>query len=214
MKNNLNNKKVNLPGYWSERYQTGAAQWDLGTETAVFRACIERGILPVKPQEQASAPRLWLPGCGYGHDAILFAQAGYAVTAMDFAPEPLAYLKDMAWHKHCPIDIAHLDIFDVLPQYAGTFDIVVEYTCFCAIDPARRGEYADILSQTLKHGGCVVALLFPTDSTVPAPPYPVDIDATIELFAQYDLFCSYREIPTESHPKRLGREELVIFIKQ
>lgn len=210
----MTNKRVNLSAYWSDRYLTGTAQWDLGAETAVFRACIEQGILPVQANTANRTPQVWLPGCGYGHDAILFAQAGYHVTASDFAPEPLAYLKDMAWHKHCDITIVHEDIFHVLPKYRGMFDMVVEYTCFCAIDPMRRAEYVRILSESVKHGGAVVALLFPTDNSVPAPPYPVDIESTLLLFAEYDLFCSYRALPETSHPRRKGREELVMFVKK
>lgn len=210
-------KHVNLADYWSGRYQGGTAQWDLGQETAVFQSCIEKGLFPVPPRSDVPvrhAPRVWVPGCGYGHDALLFARAGYYVTAMDFAPEPLTRLKDMAWEQHCDLDIVHADIFSALPHYAETFDMVVEYTCFCAIDPARREEYVRILSGVVKPNGCVVALLFPTDTMVESPPYPVDISATLTLFATYDLFCSYRMVPTESHPKRQGREELVFFVKR
>ena len=31
------------------------------------------------------------------------------------------------------------------------FDIIIEYTCFCAIDPNRRKEYVESVSKMLGH---------------------------------------------------------------
>src|SRR6476661_8739482 len=33
------------------------------------------------------------------------------------------------------------DLFELDMRWRGAFDLVVEHTCFCAIDPARRAEY-------------------------------------------------------------------------
>ena len=37
--------------------------------------------------------------------------------------------------------------------YPSFFDIVLEYTCYCAIDPIRRTDYVNIVDRILKHNG-------------------------------------------------------------
>ena len=44
-----------------------------------------------------------------------------------------------------------------------SFDYLLEYTCFCAIDPKRRTEYADLVDRLLKPGGTYIDLAFPLD---------------------------------------------------
>ena len=54
----------------------------------------------------------------------------------------------------------HEDLFNLNREYFSFFDIVIEYTCFCAIDPQRRPQYADLVSSILNESGKIIALFF------------------------------------------------------
>ncbi|MCX8050650.1 MAG: TPMT family class I SAM-dependent methyltransferase [Chlorobi bacterium] len=203
---------VNSPQYWSERYRTGNTQWDLGSETPAFVALVERLDFP-KPSEHFR-PRVLVPGCGYGHDALMMAQRGYAVTAVDFAPEPIAYLQRTAHIAGVEIETVCDDVFDLPEQFDNAFDIVLEYTCYCAIAPSRRAEYAGVIARVLKPNGLLAGLFFPLDDIVRTePPFTVREDEVRNNFEHAGLVLLSSEIPLESHPARAGRERLMIFRK-
>ncbi len=65
------------------------------------------------------------------------------------------------------------DVFTLGRDYAGTFDGVWEYTCFCAIDPERREEYVSVLHTILRPGGLLLACFFPLREGGGGPPFPV-----------------------------------------
>ena len=46
----------------------------------------------------------------------------------------------------------------------NSFDYLLEYTCFCAIDPQRRTDYADLVARLLKTNGHYIDLAFPLDA--------------------------------------------------
>ncbi|MCX7929563.1 MAG: TPMT family class I SAM-dependent methyltransferase [Chlorobi bacterium] len=203
---------VNSPQYWSERYRTGNTQWDLGTETPVFTALVEQIDFP-KPSTN-SRLRVLVPGCGYGHDALMMARRGYEVTAVDFAPEPLEYLRQTSHIAGVEIETVCSDIFMLPERYAETFDIVLEYTCFCAIAPSRRAEYANVLAQVLKPNGLLAGLFFPLDELQRhEPPFTVSENEVREHFEQAGFVLISSKVPLESHPARAGRERLMIFRK-
>jgi hypothetical protein len=82
------------------------------------------------------------------------------------------------------VDVAveQRDVFTLDQDYAGMFDGVWEYTCFCAIDPARREEYVRVLHAILRPGGLLLACFFPLREGGDGPPFPVsrgDIDRAL-----------------------------------
>jgi SAM-dependent methyltransferase len=203
---------VNSPQYWSQRYRSGNTQWDLGGPTPAFVALVERIDFP-KPTE-SWIPRVVVPGCGYGHDALMLAQRGYAVTAVDFAEEPLEYLQQNARLLGVNVETVCSDVFELPRLYRGAFDIVLEYTCYCAIDPNRRQEYAHTLAALLKPNGLVAGLFFPLDEIERSgPPFTVRVDEICAHFDQAGFVLIERQIPLESHPARAGREQLMMFRK-
>lgn len=199
--------------YWSERYDTNQAPWDMHGETSVFRALRERKEMPVEPLNRGKATRLWIPGCGYGHDAIAFAKAGYDVTAVDFSDRPLQVLVQQVQKEHLQVECVQADIFALPPSFFGTFDITLEYTCYCAIPPERREEYAQVIADTLVPGGWLVGLFFPTDGRPGGPPFAVDADEITSVCKQVGLELQRSYVPAESHPARLNKEILMMFQK-
>ncbi len=193
---------VNKPDYWEVIYEAGRAGWDLGGPTPALHRLLESGKI---------APgRLIALGAGRGHDARDFARHGFRVTAVDFAAEAVAAMRELA-DPSAPIDMVRADIFDLPAEFDHAFDVVLEYTCFSAINPARRGEYADVVARLIKPGGIYVALLFPLDQRKGGPPFAVSMDEVLALFRKRKFRLRHREIPEDSIWQRHGLEELVIF---
>lgn len=201
------------PEYWSERYDTRQTGWDMGEETPVFRALRERQEIPFGPQRAGRNTRLWIPGCGYGHDALALAEAGYDVTAVDFSDRPLHILAERARHRSLRVKCVQADVCALPPSLDGTFDLALEYTCYCAILPERRTEYVQALARSLCPGGWLVALFFPTDGREGGPPFAVDVSEAIALCTGAGLELRLQRIPAESHPARRNREVLMMFRK-
>ena len=194
-----------MPEYWEKSYQSGDMSWDLGGPTPIFNDWI---------QFQTDSLSICILGAGNGWDAINFAEKGHNVTAVDFAESAIDNMHTSAQNKGVQINLIHSDIFDLCKLFNHTFDIVLEYTCFCAIDPVRRIDYVRITNQILKSDGKLVALLFPIDKDIndEGPPFAVDLDSTISLFSKYFILDT-KEIPSLSIERRKGREVFVIFKK-
>ena len=194
-----------MPEYWEKSYQSGNMGWDLGGPTPIFDDWI---------QCQADSLSICILGAGNGWDAINFAEKGHNVTAVDFAESAIDNMQTSAQNKDIQINLIHSDIFDLCKLFNYTFDIVLEYTCFCAIDPARRMDYVRMTNQILKPDGKLVAILYPIDKDLndDGPPFAIDLDSTISLFSKYFILDT-KEIPSLSIERRNGREVFVIFKK-
>ena len=111
-------------------------------------------------------PRLKLPrskiivlGCGSGHDAAFLAQAGHHVTAIDFSEEAIQNAKKLYGHQS-RLEFIQADVFQLPPAWHGTFDVVIEHTCFCAVDPQQRTQLVKVWRQLLHHEGLLFAVFF------------------------------------------------------
>jgi SAM-dependent methyltransferase len=112
----------------------------------------------------------------------LLARHGYQVTAFDFADAAVAEARRLAAEDGVDVVVEQRDVFTLGHDYAGAFDGVWEYTCFCAIDPARREEYVRVLHTILRPGGLLLACFFPLREGGDGPPFPVlraDIDRAL-----------------------------------
>ncbi len=193
---------VNVPGYWEEIYKAGRAGWDLGKPTATFQRLLASG--------EMAPGRLLVVGAGRGHDAREFARHGFDVTAVDFAADAVQAMAQLA-DDQAPVKVVQADIFGLPETFDHQFDMLLEYTCFCAIDPARRGEYADVAARVLKPGGTYAALFFPMDGPAGGPPFAVTEAEVLALFGARGFTLVRSERPADSVAQRRGMEELMIF---
>jgi len=125
------------------------------------------------PRNAAARARVAVPGAGRGHDARLLARRGYRVTAFDFSEAAVAEARRLAVAEAVELTVERRDVFTLPRDHAGAFDGVWEYTCFCAIDPDRRDEYARVLHAILRPGGLLLACFFPLRDGTDGPPFPV-----------------------------------------
>jgi SAM-dependent methyltransferase len=153
-------------GYWNQRYVEGRTGWDLGGPPPALRRVIAEN--PLNP----GGLRVLVPGAGRGHDAIAWAAAGHEVVAVDFAPLAVAAARELAAARGVTMEVIEADVFALPVSLGGSFDVVWEQTCFCAIPVERRGEYARAMAAMLRPGGQLVALLW-NHGKAGGPPFDV-----------------------------------------
>ena len=195
---------VNSPEKWEADYQRGTDGWDLGGPTPVFKR--------IASSKRFKPGRMIVLGAGRGHDAREFSRHGFEVTAIDFSPYAVEQMHTLADPK-APIKILQQDIFTLPQEMDGSFDYLLEYTCFCAIDPKRRAEYAGLVNRLLKPTGIFIDLAFPLDHRPGGPPYAVTEAEILGLFLTRGFKLVSREKPEDSVKPRRHAEELFIFQK-
>jgi SAM-dependent methyltransferase len=196
---------INQPSFWERIYRQGGAGWDLGRPTPVFKRLLEEGF--------CVQGKMIVLGAGRGYDARMFARRGYQVTAVDFADEAAQAMRALA-DPEAPVEILQSDFFKLPREMKNSFDYVLDYTCFCAIDPIRRAEYADLVTCLLKPGGTYIVLAFPISDHRGGPPFAVSPDQLLDLFLGRGFEILRREEPKDSVPSRSGAEELLILRKR
>jgi methyl halide transferase len=193
---------IDSSSYWDEKYKRSETPWDLNSPTPLFMEILKN--LP--------RGKMLIPGCGKGFDAIAASNEGFEVTAVDFAPSAIQAAEAMAEKQNANVKFAAADFFHLEEEYFNSYDYVYDYTSYCAINPTRRKEYAEIISRCLKPGGKLIALLFPVDGREGGPPFNVDVIEFYKLFSSFlKLDFSSRRI--NSIKPRKGREVLQIYVK-
>ena len=195
---------VSSPHKWEADYQRGTDGWDLGGPTPIFKR--------LASSNRFKPGRMIVLGAGRGHDAREFSRHGFNVTAVDFSEYVVKQMRELA-DRVAPIEILQQDIFKLPDNLNGSFDYLLEYTCFCAIDPKRRGEYADVVTRLLKPKGIYIDLAFPLDGRKGGPPFAVTESEIMDLFLKRGFKLISREKLEDSVKPRKHAEELFIFQK-
>lgn len=197
--------EIDSPLYWDERYKNNEANWDLKSANPVFVELMEKAGL-------MSPGKLFIPGCGKGFDAVEAARRGYEVTALDFSVEAVKFARSMAEKEKLKVNFLTADFFNLNGSYENYFDYIYEYTTYCAIDPARRAEFAGKMASMLKPGGMLVTVLFPVEDRPGGPPFGIDPVDTFKIFSKY-LKLSYSTKDVNSIKPRKDREFIQLYIK-
>lgn len=187
--------------YWEERYTAGDTPWDIGSASTPITTYLD-GL-------QDRGARILIPGAGRGHEAEYAHRAGFRnVFAMDLTDEALRDLRE-----RCPsFPVDHVLVGDVFTHH-GSYDIIIEQTLLCALDPSHRERYVDTMHRLLKPGGVLVGVLFDQVPNAEGPPFAASLAEYQQLFAK--VFPSARfERCHNSIAPRAGRELWVKAVRQ
>ena len=191
---------MSRPEFWDALYARGGDGWELGAAAPSLVDVVERTPPP--------RGRVAVLGCGRGHDARLLAASGYQVVGYDSSAAALAAARALARRDGVDVRFEQRDLFTLGGDEAHAFDGVWEYTCFCAIDPARRDEYVRTIATILRPGGWLLACFYPLRAGGAGPPFPVSRAEVRRRLA--GRFCVERaQPPLRSARGRQGREWLV-----
>ena len=83
----------------------------------------------------------------------------------------------------------------------GSLSGIVEHTCFCAIDPARRADYIDTVGSLLAPGGWLLGLFW-CHGNPGGPPWGSDPEAVAAQLGQAGLVAELWEPATGSVDQR------------
>lgn len=190
---------------WEQRYRTGDMPWEKGAPHPAIVAFLERE--PVRG-------RVFVPGCGTGHDVRALAATADEVVGLDIAPSAIAAAKSQ------PLvggEVYFLgDLFALPARMHGVFDWVVEHTCFCAIPPAMRTDYVRAVASALKPGGRLLGVFYMTPDMEPGedgPPFGTSASELDGLFAQH--FTMEKEwVPAATYAGREKRELCRVLVRR
>lgn len=185
--------------YWSKRYNDSKTGWDLGAANPYLISSV------VDRFDKDS--KILIPGAGNAYEVEELYKLGYKnVYALDWSKEPLDNLK-----KRLPnLPDSHF-INESFFDHEGDYDLIIEQTFFCALDPNLRSDYVLKMNGLLKKSGVLLGLLFMVPD-LPGPPFGGTINEYVDLFSRcFDL--AYFHPSFESIKPRMGSECFFRVIK-
>jgi methyl halide transferase len=195
--------------YWETLYKVGKTPWELNTYAPPLKTFLD--------SPYAVAPgTIAVLGCGTGYDALLFAQYGFTVIAIDFAPSAIKATSEKFQSAGILGKSGFLlerDVFS-LHEYAESFDYVLEHTCFCAIDPSRRNRYAYAVRDLLKPTGKLIALWWVFDRKGGGgPPFAANKNEIYDNFSRF-FNLDIAHVPKDSVEERKNTELFTLMSKR
>ena len=141
-------EKILDADFWNERYESQNTGWDIGEVSTPLKDYFD--------QLTDRSMSILIPGAGNAYEAEYLLQLGFEnVSIVDFAPNPLSDFKQR--NPSFPDERLLLkDFFEL----EGEFDLIIEQTFFCALDPSLRKNYAKKMSELLSQNGKLVGVLF------------------------------------------------------
>lgn len=156
--------------YWEEKYESGQTGWDIGAISVPLQAYIDQ--LTDKNIE------ILIPGAGNSHEAEYLFQKGFKnVTIIDIAKQPLDNFRDRT-PGFPEKKLIQQDFF----EHYKTYDLIIEQTFFCALNPSFREKYVTKIFDLLNNKGKLVGLFFDFKLTEEGPPFGGSLIEYIQLF--------------------------------
>lgn len=186
--------------FWSSKYQEGQTGWDMGEVSPPIKAYID--------QLTNKDLSILIPGAGNAYEAAYLFEQGFTdVTVLDLAKEPLDNFKKRV--PDFPVsNLVQQDFF----KHEGYYDLIIEQTFFCALDPSLRMNYIDKMKALLKTNGKLVGLLFDFRLSDEGPPFGGDADA-YSLAFQKQFYLKTLTPCYNSIKPRDGKELFINFVK-
>ncbi|WP_317042971.1 methyltransferase domain-containing protein [Algibacter lectus] len=149
--------------------------------------------------------KILIPGGGNSHEAEYLHNKGFKhVYVIDLSKTALENLK-LRVPSFPENHLIHGNFFDI----DMVFDIIMEQTFFCAINPNLRHAYAEKAFNLLNKTGLIIGLLFNVPLNETRPPFGGSKAEYLEYFKPY-FDVSLMNGCYNSHQTRAGRE---LFIR-
>lgn len=184
--------------YWDHRYKEGDTPWDLG--------CVSPPLKAYFDQLKDKNIKILIPGAGSAYEAIYLRMLGFKqVSVCDISPIAI----DRIRRKYPEIYTICNDFFDL----SGKYDLIVEQTFFCALEPRLRGRYFEKMYDLLSPQGKIVGLLFASHFVHPGPPFGGTKEEYEALF-QNPFKVEYFDFSYNSIEPRKGNELFLLLKKR
>jgi methyl halide transferase len=195
---------------WEARYQIGDTPWEKGLAAPPLLELLEK----IETSEWGAGPVL-VPGCGLGHDVRALAELGIPVVGVDLSPSAVSRAGEFPRVGEETYELA--DFLNQAWSVGRKFSAIWEHTCFCAIDPSMRGQYAQTVADCLEDGGLLAGVFFlsPYDAGDEkiGPPFETSIEELDRWFSpNFQRIGGW--VPAVAYPGREGREWIGLFRKK
>lgn len=193
---------------WESRYRNADTPWCKGRPHPMLASMLDRVLPP------DFTGRVVAPGCGRAWDlaAIASARPGATIVGIDISQFAIDDVAEPV-RGHPRIELMTGDFLDAgwLMREVGVVDFLWEHTCFCAIDPLRRPDYAASASAILKPGAPLAGVFFLNlDEEGEGPPWNCPQPELERHFG--DAFqIEQCELAVETFDGRQGEESAVIM---
>jgi SAM-dependent methyltransferase len=186
--------------FWEQRWVNQQTGWDLGQVSPPIKNYIN--------QLKNKTLKILIPGCGNAYEAEYLHQKGFKnVFIVEISQGAINSFKKR--YPNFPNEhIIHSDFFEIEGQY----DLIIEQTFFCAINPKLRKKYVQQMTKLLKPNGKLVGLLFNTEFSG-GPPFGGDKNEYLKLFSN-DFIIKYMDEAHNSIKPRQGKELFIILEKK
>lgn len=186
--------------FWNNKYKTNKTGWDLGEVSPPLKAYFE--------QLENKELTILIPGGGNSYEAEYLFNKGFKnVFVVDVSKIALENIKN-----RIPNFPAKQLIHDNFFNITLTFDLIIEQTFFCAINPKLRLKYAQKMQSILNSKGKLVGLLFDAVLNENHPPFGGNKEEYLAYFKPY-----FKNIQMEpcynSYSNRQGMELFFIVVK-
>uniref|UniRef100_A0A7N0U779 Thiol methyltransferase 2 n=1 Tax=Kalanchoe fedtschenkoi TaxID=63787 RepID=A0A7N0U779_KALFE len=185
---------------WEKSWELGVTPWDLRKPTPVILHLHQTGALP--------KGRALIPGCGSGYDVAAISCSERFVVGLDISENCINRAKEL----HHPSPKAENFMFVKADFFSWKsnelFDLIFDYTFFCAIEPCMRSAWADKINELLKPDGELITLIFPISDHEGGPPYRVSVTDYEKVLNPMGFEAYYIEDNELAIGARKGREKL------
>lgn len=187
--------------FWEKRYSSKNTGWDLGKISTPLKMYFD--------QLENKNLKILIPGGGNSYEAEYIHKKGFSnVFVVDVSKTALDNIQ-----KRVPDfpseNLIHKNFFDV----NQTFDLIVEQTFFCALNPNLRLEYAKKTAAILRKKGKLIGLLFNIPLNKEHPPFGGDKNEYLTYFKPF-YTIKLMENCYNSETTRKNKELFIKLIKK
>ena len=180
--------------YWELRWQNNETGWDIGYVSPPLKRYFD--------QLESKQYKILIPGAGNAHEAeYLFNQGFTNVHVADFSESAINNF--LSRNPTFPKEQAL--VIDFFKLKANDFDLIIEQTFFCALNPDLREDYLVKMKSLLKTGGKLVGLLFHLPEKKDGPPYGGELNKYLKQFENH-FKVNQMDFAKNSIKPRLGTE--------
>ena len=183
--------------FWDNKYKGNKIGWDLGMVSPPLKTYFD--------QLSNKELKILIPGGGNSHEAEYLFNKGFTnVHVVDISKTAIVNIK-----KRVPAfptnQLIQANFFDLEMQ----FDLIIEQTFFCAINPNLRAAYASKINDLLSEKGKLVGLFFDAKLNEDHPPFGGSKKEYLAYFQPYFSLDIFKKAYNSFH----NRQEMELFVK-